>query len=86
VTHSERIYFRDSVPFYDTRERVVDRYRVELEPGREVRLVLLERNTGSPWVKGAWAAAGILIAVSIGLASLWVFRKFLRLLQRPSAA
>lgn len=85
VLQSQWIFFRDSVPFFDTRERVIDRYRVEFEPGKEVRLVLLERNTGNPWVKRAWAAAGILAAASVGLAGLWVFRKLLRHVRKPSA-
>jgi hypothetical protein len=78
VLPSDPIDFYARVPFYDSRERVIDRYRVEFAPGQPVRLVWLGRNEGSPWVKRAWAAAGLFASGAVGCGVLWLRRKWAR--------
>ena len=78
VIRSEPIDFHGSVPFYDSRERVIDRYRVEVVPGQRISLVWLGQNAGSGWIKIAWAAAGIFFAGTTVWAGWWVFRRMWR--------
>jgi hypothetical protein len=87
VNQSGHIDFLGQVPFYDSRERVVDRYRVEFSPGQPVRLVWLEQNEGSARVKAEWAAAGILAAVGFTWAGWWTLRRMWRVAagQKPVA-
>jgi hypothetical protein len=65
VLVSERIDFNASVPFYDSREEVVDTYRLELVPGERVELVWLGQNEGSRRVKAFWAAGGVFAVLGL---------------------
>lgn len=78
VHESGPIDFYGSVPFFDSRERVIDRYRLEFVPGQHVRLVWLEQNAGSRWVKRAWLAAGILVPVAVLWGFWWAVRRLRR--------
>jgi hypothetical protein len=78
VLTSEDIDFLGQVPFYDTRERVVDRCRLEFVPGKYVRLVLVEQNVGSGAVKRAWFAAGVLVPAAVLTGGWWVVRRLRR--------
>jgi hypothetical protein len=75
VLWSEKLDFYARAPFYDSRERVIDRYRVEFAPGQPVRLMWLGQNESSPWVKGAWAAAGLFAFAAVVRAAIWLLRK-----------
>ncbi|QJW94449.1 hypothetical protein FTUN_1969 [Frigoriglobus tundricola] len=44
AVRSAEIDFRKYVPFYDSRERVVVRYRLDFVPGRHVRLIQTDGN------------------------------------------
>jgi hypothetical protein len=65
VLKSHMIDFHSDVPFYDSRDRVIDRYRLTLDSAASLRLVWVGQNQGSVWVKGAWAAVGLSLSVSI---------------------
>ncbi len=78
VLVSEPFDFYGSVPFFDSRSRVVDRYRVEVGPENRIRLVRLEHNAGSAWVKVAWAVAGICLVVGTFWAGWWTLRRVWR--------
>lgn len=80
VIWSESIDFLGQVPFYDTRERVIDRCRLEFVPGQHVRLVWLEENSGSTAVKRAWLAAGVLVPVAVLSGGWWAVRRVRRTL------
>jgi hypothetical protein len=77
VKRSEHVDFYGSVAFFDSRSRVVDRYRVEITEAH-VRLVWLEQNAGSDWVKAEWAAAGIFLLVAALWIGWWVLRRLVR--------
>lgn len=87
VIRSDSFDFYGSVPFWDSRSRVIDRYRVEFVPGQSLRMVWLERNTGSWWLKGAWIAAGVFTVVAVVWAGRWVTRRIGRALagKQPTA-
>jgi hypothetical protein len=78
ILWSEMIAFRTDVPFFDSRDRVIDRYRVELNAPDNLRLVWLAQNEGSRWVKGAWAAGGICVSGSIIWFGWWATRRVRR--------
>jgi hypothetical protein len=73
ILRSELIDFGNALPFYDSRERVIDRYRLELEPGR-LTLVWLSQNQGDPLVKAAWVATGVIAAAVLVGGVWWVWR------------
>lgn len=75
VLESEEMDFLGSVPFYDSRERVIDRYRLEFVPKKELRLVWLEQNAGSKRVKVAWAVVGVLMPIAVLGGFWWVVRR-----------
>jgi hypothetical protein len=63
------------VSFYDSRDRIVKRYRLEITPTGEVKLVLLETNSSDPWFKAGWIAAGVLAGMAVVWFGLWVVRR-----------
>jgi hypothetical protein len=77
VLRSQRIDFGGWAPFFDSRDRLVDHYRLELNSD-EVRLVWLGQNEGSVWVKVAWAVAGLSASVALVLAGLFAVRRLWR--------
>jgi hypothetical protein len=87
VLRLESIVFRADLPFYDTRERVIDRYRLESDGSGSLRLVWLGRNEGSRLMKGAWAVAGLLASGSILWLGFWCLHRLFRSRQalRPKA-
>ncbi len=78
VFTSESIDFLGSVPFYDTRERVIDRYRLEFVPGQHVRLVWLEQNKGSAWPQFACFGTGVLVPIATVWGGWWAIRRVRR--------
>jgi hypothetical protein len=77
VRQSDYLHFYGFVPYWDSRSRVIDRYRVELSPSA-VQLVWLEQNAGSVWVKRMWAVGGILCAVAALWGGWWILRRMRR--------
>jgi len=75
VLRSDSIDFRAYVPFYDSRDRVIDHYRVEVNSGQSLRLVWLGQNEGSRWLKGMWIVAGLSLSASIIAGGFWIVRK-----------
>jgi hypothetical protein len=65
VLRSQMIDFRSDVPFYDSRDRVIDRYRLTVDSSDTLQLVWVGQNQGSVWVKAAWAAVGLCLSASI---------------------
>jgi hypothetical protein len=55
---SSEFDFREEVPFYDSRDRVIDWYRVEADPEKGLRLVWLKQNTDES-MRGVWAVTGV---------------------------
>lgn len=82
---SEQIDFGTSVPFYDSRERVVTRYRLDFVPGQRVELIQTDENTGSKWIKRVWAATGVLVSFAVVGGGLWVGRRMVRTLRSRQA-
>jgi hypothetical protein len=78
VLRSEMIDFRADVPFYDSRDRVIDRYRLEMNSAESLRLVWLGQNEGSPWLKGTWIVVGLSMSVSIIWGGWWIIRRVRR--------
>jgi hypothetical protein len=75
VLQSDQIDFYARVPFFDSRERVIDRYRVEFAPGQPIRLVFLGQNESNPWLKRAWVVAGLFAFAAVVCGALWLLRK-----------
>lgn len=71
---AEELDFHGAVPFYDSRDEIIDRYQLELVPGERLRLVLLERSAGARWVKASWLLSGLFAAVG----AVWLGYRLLR--------
>ena len=78
VLFSNSVDIAGSVPFYDSRSRVIERYQLEIVSPTELRLVFLGQNDGSRGVKIAWVAAGLCLATGI----VWGGWRLLRLFRR----
>ena len=74
VVRSPEIDFIGVIPFYDTRERIIETSRVELADDR-IDLTLTDVNAGDPWVRRAWGASGILFAVGVVWLGVWLIRR-----------
>jgi hypothetical protein len=81
----EYLRFGSSLPFTDNRKSVEIVYRVELGPDGS-RLVKVSENVGDPWVRWAWIAVGVLMAVGFVGLGFWSLRRMLRRTPRPSAS
>ena len=68
VLRSNQIDLYGAVPFYDNRERVIDRYRLEIDQVNGLSLMWVEQNEGDWQAKLGWAVAGVCVAVSIAWA------------------
>jgi len=63
------------VPIYDSRDLIIQRYRLEITPTGELKLVLLETNSGDPWFKARWIGGSVLACIAIVWFGLWILRR-----------
>ncbi|MBN9121478.1 MAG: hypothetical protein J0I06_20400 [Planctomycetes bacterium] len=77
VVPFDRLDFRTTLPFTDTRDRVEITYRVEVGPDG-ARLVQVGENAGNPWVERGWIAAAVLASAAAIALGVWVVRRVRR--------